>query len=192
MTETTRCQACGVLDALGRHDGTCSYALEVGLPRLAEGEDPIDPEDEGELGPEDPNLESGYDGPVAEEGEVSPNHPAHPRWHQDSPAVQRVLDEDRPGDIQRAPSQATHALTGDMVAHQRPDGMWEPRPRGENPDAGLYTGLWVSYRGDRDDGKFDAVIFATELDALRHAVKEGYNVHPLELGRSLREQVEAI
>jgi hypothetical protein len=30
---------------------------------------------------ENPNEESGYDGPVAREGEVSSNHPAHPQWH---------------------------------------------------------------------------------------------------------------
>jgi hypothetical protein len=164
MTETTRCEHCGVLDALGRHDGACPYAVEVGLPRLAEGEPPIDPEDpdEGELGPEDPNLESGYDGPVAEEGEVSPNHPAHPQWH------------DQPGAIQRAPSQATHSLIRERPA--------------EAPE------LWVSYRhsdGSGGEDGFDAVVFATELDALRHAVREGYNVRQLELGRSIREQADA-
>jgi hypothetical protein len=40
--------------------------------------EPLPPEPE----PEDPNIESGYDGPVAQEGEVSPNHPAHPQWHE--------------------------------------------------------------------------------------------------------------
>jgi hypothetical protein len=80
-----------------------------------------------------------------------------------SPNHPAYLIRDEPGNIQRAP----------------------------NPDAGLYTGLWISYRGERDDGKFDAVIFASELDALRHAVREGYNVHPLELGRSLRQQLQA-
>jgi hypothetical protein len=30
---------------------------------------------------ENPVEESGYDGPVAGEGEVPPNHPAHPQWH---------------------------------------------------------------------------------------------------------------
>jgi NTP pyrophosphatase (non-canonical NTP hydrolase) len=43
---------------------------------------------EREAGPlppiEDPNIESGYDGPVAREGEVSPNHPAHPQWHEEA------------------------------------------------------------------------------------------------------------
>ena len=170
MTETTRCQSCGVLDALGRHAGNCPYALEVGLPRLAEGEDPIDPAEPDlglgqdprydELGPEDPNLESGYDGPVAEEGEVSPNHPAHPMWSREAP---RGLP----------PSAATHALIRER-----------PQPKIE---------LWVSYKLDITDAEeFDAVIFATELEALRHAVREGYRVHPLELARSIREQVDAL
>lgn len=163
MTETTRCEHCGVLDALGRHDGACSYALDVGLPRLAEGEPPIDPNDpdEGELGPEDPNLESGYDGPVAEEGEVSPNHPAHPQWH------------DRPGDIQRAPSQATHSLI-----RERPPATPE---------------LWMAWIIETNEAisgtdYFDARVFSSEIDALRYAVREGWHVVTVELGTSLREQ----
>jgi hypothetical protein len=159
----TACPDCGVDDALGRHDPACAHAIAIDLPRLAEGEDPIAPHED-----DDPLAESGYDGPPSDT--VSPNHPAY-----------QIRDE--PGDIQRAPDE-------DYVARQRPDGQWEPVPRSQNPDAGLYTGLWISYRGERDDGKFDAVVFASELDALRHAVREGYNVHPLELGRSLREQVQ--
>jgi hypothetical protein len=152
---TTACEYCGVLDALDRHDGTCPRARELGLPRLAEGEAPIDPteiddsEDEAAEQAEAAEAaqaveESGYDGPIANESEISPNHLAHPRWH-----------------------------TAD-------------RPTAPPP-----TGQWISYRAELGGHEFDAVIFATELDALRHAVgEEGYKVHPLELGRSLRDQVE--
>lgn len=143
MTETTRCEHCGILDVLGRHDGTCSYALEVGLPRLSEGEDPIDPDEEPEL----------------EDAAMADPHAPGP-----------------PDTIQRPSSQATHALIPD-------------RP-------GIEPALWISYRqavtvdesGHAHAGDFDAVIFHTEIDALRHAVREGYLVRPLELGRSIREQ----
>jgi hypothetical protein len=65
--------------------------------------------------------------------------------------------------------------------------MWETRRRGEILDVGDAAELWISYGGDGEE--FDAVIFTSELDALRHAVTEGRRVHKLELGRSLREQV---
>lgn len=49
MATTEPCAECGVWDALGRHAGTCPRAIEIGLPRLADGEEPIDPiEDERE------------------------------------------------------------------------------------------------------------------------------------------------
>jgi hypothetical protein len=132
------CPECGVEDALGRHAGDCAHAIEIGLPRLAEGEDPIDPRD---VEIEEHTID--LDGPDDEE--------APPPLH---PGI-----TDRPGAIER------------------------------HPDAGLYTSLWIAYRGVDQPGGFDAIVFGSELDALRHAVREGYNVHPLELGRSLREQV---
>jgi hypothetical protein len=68
--------------------------------------------------------------------------------------------------------------------------MWETRRRGEVVlDVGDAAELWISYGGDGE--AFDAVIFTSELDALRHAVTEGRRVHKLELGRSLREQVKS-
>jgi hypothetical protein len=70
MTETTRCQHCGVQDALGRHDPTCSYALQIGLPRLAEGEEPIEPMDD-----DDPN-ESVAVSRVMEEEQGEPGPPS--------------------------------------------------------------------------------------------------------------------
>lgn len=158
MSEREPC--CGVADALGRHAPDCIHALEIGLPRLAEGEEAIDSAEmealtDDELAIEDPNEESGYDGPVAKEGEVSPNHPAHPQWHITSPA-------EIPGHTSGRPP---------------------------NPDAGLYTGLWMSWTLD-DSGYFDALIFGSELEALRYAVREGYKVVPLELGKPLREQAD--
>ena len=50
--------------------------------------------------------------------------------------------------------------------------------------------LWFSYT--EVDGSFDdAVVFASELDALRHAVTRGAKVRRLELGKSLRAQTDA-
>ena len=92
------------------------------------------------------------------------------------------MPPDEPGNIQRAPDE-------DHVARQRPDGRWEAAPRSQNPDAGLYTGLWIAYGNHRDSG-FDAIVFTSEIDALRHAVRTGQHVHPLEFGRSLREQLD--
>ena len=37
-------ECCGVTDALERHDPFCPRAIDLGLPRLAEGEEPIDVE----------------------------------------------------------------------------------------------------------------------------------------------------
>jgi hypothetical protein len=141
----TACQHCGVDDALGRHDPVCPHAIDIGLPRLAEGEDPIAPEEENPL------EESGYDGPVAGENDVSPNHPAHPQW-QGAPRVSEA---------------------------------W--------PVVAEAAELWISYGGEGGDPgeEFDAVVFTSELEALRHAVTEGRRVHKLELGRSLREQVKS-
>jgi hypothetical protein len=44
------CEICGVNDALGRHGSMCTRAIQLGLPRLAEDEDPIEPDP-----PEDPD-----------------------------------------------------------------------------------------------------------------------------------------
>lgn len=46
------CPECGALDALDRHSPMCMHAAELGLSRLAEGEDPIPPESDPE-----PNAE---------------------------------------------------------------------------------------------------------------------------------------
>lgn len=35
------CPECGTLDALSQHAATCKRAINLGLPRLAEGEEPI-------------------------------------------------------------------------------------------------------------------------------------------------------
>lgn len=48
MTTPEECLSCGVLDALGRHDPMCDRAIKLGLPRLAEDEEPIDPHDQAE------------------------------------------------------------------------------------------------------------------------------------------------
>jgi hypothetical protein len=137
MIEIDACTDCGVLDALSRHDPMCGRAIQYGLPRLAEGEQPIDPV-EYENAPED-------DG---ESGEIADGEP---------PPLQ-----DRPGAIERAPKLGVRL-----------------------------TELWISYRPEIGDvAGFDATVFETELDALRHAVETGAKVRRLELGRSLRKQVE--
>ena len=52
MADVEACQECGVLDALSRHDPMCPYAIRIGLPRLAEGEQPIEPGAEADALPE--------------------------------------------------------------------------------------------------------------------------------------------
>lgn len=49
---------------------------------------------------------------------------------------------------------------------------------------GDVTSLWFSYLPDFSD----MIVFESELEALRHAVRSGEKVHRLELGRSLRKQ----
>lgn len=180
------CASCGVADALERHAPDCSYALSIGAPRLAEGEDPIPDLD-------NPNDESGYDGPIAEEGEVSPNHPAHPQWHEHpdamvrSVAVRRVMEEQGmrlpdgslnpdyhgPTGPHGVPSQATHAFVDQPGRIER--APFAPAP------------LWMAW-GKTNEGNFDVVVFEGELEALRYAVKERWQAMQIELGRSLREQ----
>lgn len=73
---------------------------------------------------------------------------------------------DRPGAIERAPDLQAPYRTSDL------------------------TELWFSYA--EVDGSFDdAVVFGSELDALRHAVTHGAKVRRLELGKSLRAQADA-
>jgi hypothetical protein len=182
MTEHARCPDCGVLDALGRHDPACPHALNIGLPRLAEGEDPIDPREEEPTRemttfmptPEDPNEESGYDGPIAEEGEVSPNHPAHPQWHG---APQEDIREYR-DDGERWREQPQHMIRAEAM--------------GRAVDALTFPDIELWFAHPPNDGKteFDCVIFDTEIGALRFAVEAGWRVRPLQLGESLRDQVE--
>ena len=145
MTEIETCTDCGVRDALGRHAPMCAYAIGIGLPRLAEGEEPIDPA----LNETDLDVEGLSDEEVdAEQTPVRSMAEFDERY------------TDRPGAIERAPK---HGVTE----------------------------LWISYRPEIGDiAGFDATVFETELDALRHAVETGAKVRRLELGRSLRKQVE--
>lgn len=122
------CEYCGVEDALGRHGATCVRALQLGLPRLAEDEEPIPP------------------------------------------------DEDATED-ERVDVMETTTATASVMPVVTPTVTVDLTPRE----------LWASYTDGGAD--FDAVIFDSELDALRHAVAVGRRVHALELGRSLREQV---
>lgn len=136
MAETEPCTECGVIDALSRHDPMCGYAIRIGLPRLAEGEQPIEPGAEDDALPEAAPEEATLIHSVAEYDEQF---------------------SDRPGAIERAPRAAL-------------------------------TELWFSYI--EADGTFDdAVVFGSELEALRHAVTHGAKVQQLELGKSLRGQV---
>jgi len=122
---TEPCPECGVADALGRHAGDCPRAIEIGLPRLSEGEDPIEPSE---------SLSDDF-----EELEAQPPVPLRP-----SPPA--------------------------------------PRRRAESGS------LWISYRNPHEVDEFDAVVFDSELEALRHAVNAGWQVVALELGRSLADQ----
>ena len=145
---TEPCPECGISDALGRHGPTCDYAIRIGLPRLAEGEEAIDP-DAADLD-EQPTREMR----VPARDETVLVRSAAEFEQKFGPA------SDRPGAIERAPAPPTE--------------------------------LWFSYTldaSDRSPGHFDVIVFDSELDALRHAVFAGEKVHRLELGRSLREQV---
>lgn len=129
MTVAEACETCGVIDALGRHASMCAYAIRIGLPRLAEDEEPID----------SPDFE--YD------------------EERDMTRMATTADlQDEPGRIERAPFRDV-------------------------------SSLWFAYESLGDTKVFDATVFDSELDALRHAVERGKKVHRLELGRSLREQV---
>ena len=132
MAVVDPCETCGVVDALGRHAPLCTYAIGIGLPRLAEDEEAIDPRDS-----EEPTVE--FDETDDESGLA-------------------LLFDEQPTRIIRAPG---------------------PAP----------TALWFAYETLGDATVFDATVFDSELEALRHAVERGKKVHRLELGRSLREQV---
>jgi hypothetical protein len=138
---TEACLRCGVLDALGRHAGDCSYALEIGLPRLADGEDPIDPSE-----------------PLNGADQVAADMAA---------TEQTAVREEEPVRPSRSPR-----VSGAPA----------------NPNAGLYTGLWMSYTAT-PSGLDDAIVFGSEIEALRFAVASGQRVVKLELGKSLQEQV---
>jgi hypothetical protein len=149
------CRFCGVLDALERHAPDCQHAISIGLPRLAEGEEPIPPDEDLPNGPIPFDAESSDANLDRLEDRVAAGEENQRRAVPTSPSAAPIAD--RPGAIQRS------------------------------PDAGLYTGLWLSWTTD-DSGYFDAVVFGSELEALRYAVREGHQVVALELGRPLREQ----
>jgi hypothetical protein len=136
MATAEPCTECGIIDALGRHAGDCPRAIEIGLPRLADGEAPIDPIEEERL-----------DREIAD-------------------SATRIEPEPDP------------LLT---IVRQRGVALNDPGI--------VVTGLWMAYHTDGTD--FDAVVFAAEIEALRYAVAEGWQVKPLELGRSLTEQARA-
>ena len=144
MTELVEtCDECLVRDALGRHDSMCPRALRLGLVRLAEGEEPIEP---GEVD-EDEAVER------AEEAEMA--------------------SEREPVVIRRSRSSSSASGPGRSE-----------RDTFDDPE------LWFSYATDEaGDTYFNATVFGSELDALRHAVEHDEKVHRLELGISLREQV---
>lgn len=63
-----------------------------------------------------------------------------------------------------------------------------PPPGNPPPVAKLI--LWMAYV-DADGDTFNAVVFDSELEALRYAVAEHWQVMQVELGRSLLEQARA-
>jgi hypothetical protein len=159
---STACEYCGVRDALERHDGACPRAIELGLPRLAEGEEPIDP-DEGE---------------IAIEADAQ---------------VERVVD----GVVEQSPAEevaggAVSPATATESPRRLPARFRATRPYVGAEDEPQAPQLWMSYLEQSDVGGFDAVIFDTEIDALRHAVKEGRKACEVQLGRSLLEQVSDV
>lgn len=123
MATETACRWCGVHDALGRHAGDCQHAIDVGLPRLADGEEPIADFDE--------DIES----------------------------------DQSTDDYDAAPPPAPKSTYRQPIEE-----------------------LWLAYTNSADG--FDAVVFASELEALRYAVKESCHVAPLKLGRPLRQQAK--
>jgi hypothetical protein len=119
------CERCGVLDALERHAPDCAYAISIGLPRLSEGEEPIDPTEEEAPTPEGPTPE----------------------------------------------------LIAQVVA---------PVVRTASP------GLWLAYYVPEAPGLdpfSEAIVFPTELEALRFAVEHGMRATPLTLGKRLRDHL---
>jgi hypothetical protein len=111
----------------------------MGLPRLADGEEPIDPIEETVYDPE-PELE----------GEV---------------AVEEIAEPDPLLNVARR--------RGAVI---------------DLPDKRT-SGLWMAYQAP-GAANFDAVVFSSEIDALRYAVTEHWQVRELELGRSLIEQAQ--
>jgi hypothetical protein len=130
MIAAEPCTYCGVLDALDRHRGDCQYAIDIGLPRLADGEEPIAP-----------SSEAGHAMADAEEEEGEA--PARPERTIQAPGASRARRQS--------------------------------------------TELWMSYSVDGSEN-FDAVVFGSEIEALRHAVDHGNQVIALELGKPLRAQ----
>lgn len=96
-------------------------------------------------------------------------------------------DEGEPGEIDGGdlPEPGAVALANLHTAITDHPGAIERAPAPREPE------LWISYRPEIGDiAGFDATVFETELDALRHAVETGAKVRRLELGKSLRKQVE--
>ena len=163
------CTDCGVLDALERHAGNCPRAVSLGLPRLAEGEEPIGPDDIDAV-PE----EEGY-----EEGPVPVARPSEPLGQAEYARAVRVHESSEE--------------TLDELEHRANRRFGPPPPiPGIGDVAALpQTGqveFWMSYSTGIAEGDFDAVVFGTEIEALRHAVANSNQVKPLKLGESLREQ----
>lgn len=125
MVAAEPCPECGVRDALGRHAGNCPRALEIGLPRLAEDEDPIDPTLDAE---EAEYAQREYERAVAQRRSLPPTGP---------------------------------------VAQS--------------------AELWIAHT-KASESSFDALIFDSELAALRYAVAHSMEVKPLQLGVSMIEQ----
>jgi hypothetical protein len=143
MAVAEPCRECGVSDALGRHAGNCARALEMGLPRLADGEEPIDPIEE-----------TVYDTEPELEGEV---------------AVEEIAEPDPLLNVARR--------RGAVI---------------DLPDKRI-SELWMAYTTASGNAAnaFDAVVFSSELEALRYAVSQSWRVMALELGRSLLDQANA-
>jgi hypothetical protein len=154
------CKTCGVLDALDRHAPDCSRALEIGLPRLSENEEPIPPDEDfvdNEVIPVDESK-------IGEDIELS----------------ERVV---RAGENPQEELRPMRFRRRENIQFSEKEEL-PPRFPALTP-----PGLWMSWTVD-SSGYFDGTVFASELEALRHAVSNGYRVIQLELGKPVREQAD--
>lgn len=95
------------------------------------------------------------------------------------------------------PEPAVHGAPQEDIREYRDDGeQWVAQPRrmirAQAAAAAIEqaNALWIAYYGETDGAAFDVIVFGSEIEALRYAVKHGWSVRHLELDRSVREQAQ--